>query len=159
MGRIVGVLNKADRLYEHFKMGCVWVLINLLALILAGVAFYYGRTSWNLTRDGATAEGQVIKLKESAATEDSGITYTPVISYEVYGQTHVFTSNVSSDPPAYNVGDRVNVVYEVANPAKARIDSWRELWLLPVILGISAVIVAIVINGVAIGFLIKQVRS
>jgi hypothetical protein len=158
MEPVVRAINTVDSGLERLKAGCVWVLINLLSLGLAFAAYYYGRTSWSLTRDGVAITGTVVALKESAATQDSGITYTPVIGYVVAGQTHTFTSNVSSDPPAYKVGDPVNVIYKQGDPTRVRVDSWSELWLLPVILGASAVTVALVINTVAVVSLIRRLK-
>jgi hypothetical protein len=158
MEPVIRAVNTVDNGWQRLKAGCLWVLINLLCVGLGVAAYYYGRTSWSLTRDGLSVTGTVVALKESAATEDSGVTYTPVISYEVEGQTYTFTSNVSSDPPAYKVGDPANVIYEATDPSRARVDSWLELWLLPVVLGGSAVIVALVFNVVAVFSLIRRIK-
>jgi hypothetical protein len=117
---------------------------------MLGAAYYYGRTSWTLSRGGSTVGGTVVALKESPATQDSGVTYAPVIGYEVGGRAYTFTSGNSSDPPAYRVGERVEVLYDPGDPTRARIDSWWELWLMPVVLGGAAVVVAVVVNGMAI---------
>lgn len=158
MEPVIKTINSVDRAWETVKGGCIWVILNLLWIGLALGAYYYGRTSWQLTREGGTVTGSVVGLKESAATQDSGVTYTPIISYEVDGRPYTFTSNVSSDPPAYRVGESVDVLYELHNPSRARVDSWGELWMLPVILGASAVIVAVIVNTVFLVALVKKLH-
>jgi hypothetical protein len=158
MEPVIRAVNKAESGWQRLKAGCVWVLLNLLCIVLALTGYYYGRTSWDLSRDGVSVTGTVVLLKESADTENSGVTYTPVITYAVDGQSHTFTSNVSSDPPTYNVGDPVNIIYERDNPSRARVDSWKELWLLPVILGGSALMIAVVVNSVAVVSLFRSLK-
>lgn len=124
---------------------CVFLLFTLVWMIMVDAAYDYGRDSWWLKRDGSSVSGVVVALEKSADT-DGGVTYAPVIKYEVDGRTHTFTSSNSSDPPSYEVGERVELLYDAADPSEARIDSWWELWLMPVMLGGAAVIMAVVIN-------------
>jgi hypothetical protein len=115
-------------------------------MVLMGVAYHYGHGSWSLRREGFSVGGVVVGLKESASTGTSGTTYAPVVRYEVEGQTHTFTSSNSSNPPAYEIGERVVLLYDPADPTRARIDSWWELWLMPLALGAGAIIVAVAVN-------------
>ncbi len=48
-----------------------------------------------------------------------------------HGKTHTVLSEFASDPPAFKVGERVQVLYDPENPARARIKSFATLWLLP----------------------------
>jgi hypothetical protein len=143
-------LDTAGGCLAYLRSGCVWLLLNLVWIVMLGAASYYGQTSWALSQSGVSVEGTVIALKESPATQDSGVTYYPVIKYDVGGQTYTFESSNSSDPPAYNVGERVWLRYDPADPHRARIDSWYELWLMPVMLGGAALVVAVVINVLAV---------
>ena len=151
-------LDTAGGCLDHLRSGCVWLLLNLVWIVMLGGAYYYGHTSWALSRSGVSVEGTVIAMKESPATQDSGVTYYPVIRYEVGGQTYTYTSSNSSDPPAYHVGERVWLRYDPADPHRARIDSWYELWLMPVMLGGAALIVAVVVNAVAVVSLMRGVK-
>jgi hypothetical protein len=149
-------LDAAGGCLELLRRGCLWLVLNLVCAVMMGVAYYYGHTSWALSRSGASAEGTVVAMKESPATQESGVTYYPVIRYEVGGQTYTFESHNSSDPPAYRVGERVALFYDPADPARARIDSWFELWLMPVALGGAGVIVAVVVNALALVSLLRR---
>jgi len=64
----------------------------------------------------------------------------------VDGETYTMNSSSYSSPPAYHVGQAVRVVYDKANPSKARIDNFWELWLLPIIFISIAVLFGLVFN-------------
>lgn len=142
-------LQPAEGCWNHFKSGCLLLLLNLTWVAMLGAAYYYGRTSWALSSGGAAAAGKVVALKESPATQDSGVTYAPVIEYKVAGRSYTYTSPNSSHPPAYTVGERVTLLYDPADPGRARVDSWWELWLMPALLGGAALVIAVVVNGLA----------
>lgn len=56
-------------------------------------------------------------------------TYRAVIEFEPpQGRTVRFKASVSTQPPGFQVGDQVPVVYEPENPAGARIDQPLYLW-------------------------------
>lgn len=39
-----------------------------------------------------------------------------------------FTGSVGSDPPGFDIGEGVTVLYDPANPKSARIDAFFQLW-------------------------------
>ena len=82
-------------------------------------------------------QGAVIELKEGSSSDHSHPVYYPIIRYaDTAGQEHTLYSGTGSFPPAYAVGDRVSVLYNPANPKDAKVNSFSDLWLLPLILGI-----------------------
>jgi hypothetical protein len=96
-------------------------------------------------RDGAqSAEGRVIEL-------DGG---KPVVEFDTPDGTHRVTGSVSSDPPAYEVGENVTVWYPPDAPEAARIDGWLERWFLPTLFGGLGAVFA----GIALGFLVAARR-
>jgi hypothetical protein len=159
MNNLWRALDTAEGCWDRLTSVFFWLLLNVVWIVMLGAAYYYGQTSWSLTSGGATAEGVVVGLKESGATHDSGVTYAPVIRYEVGGRGYTFESNNSSDPPAYEVGERVELLYDRADPARARINSWFELWLMPVLLGGSALVVAVVVNALAVASVVRGRKS
>jgi len=61
--------------------------------------------------------------------------YQPEVSFRTPdGTIHHFTDPAASLPPDYAVGDSVTVLYAAAEPQKARIASWKRLWLVPTLL-------------------------
>ena len=86
----------------------VFVAFGLLWL---GAAAYFAENLM-VVGDYAQARGVVVDL-------DGG---TPVVSYvTARGDTATFWSSVSSDPPAYRIGEPVDVRYDPARPWKAEI--------------------------------------
>src|SRR5689334_7195694 len=114
MDKIIDTVNRVGDGVDRLKSCCMWVFRNLTWIILIGVAVYYGRGSWELKQRGSTVTGTVVSLREVAATHDAGVTYAPVISYDVQGHTYTYESSNSSDPPAYDVGEKVSLLYRPA---------------------------------------------
>lgn len=83
-----------------------------------------------------------------------GRSYAPVFEYtDADGQRHRARATVSSNPPAYDVGDAVTVRYDPRHPADARLDSFLENWFVATLLGGLGLVFA----GVAAGFVVTGV--
>ena len=115
------------------KLGCIFVLLPISAIILLGVSIWYTNTSYMFYSKGVEVPGTVIRM-ESSNSSDGGTTYSPVFSYTIDGQQYEYESVNSSNPPTNKVGDVESLLYNPDNPGKARQNSFWELWLLPVIL-------------------------
>jgi len=101
-----------------------------------------------------TAEGTVVRLVRKVDS-DGYDTFAPVVSFRVKGSERTFTSSTSARPAAYQPGEAVTVLYDPANPADARIRSFSELYLLPLILfGIG-----LPFTGLGVGLLVWQRRK
>ena len=91
--------------------------------MLAGLLFFAigsGMTMRQRTLEGQGIEtpGVVVDLQESYDSDSS--TYTPVVQFQTSsGQSIEFVSSYSANPPAYDVGESVTVVYPLDNPADA----------------------------------------
>ncbi len=106
------------------------------------------------------AEGEVIALerRRSHPRGNRRLTeyhYYPVVKYMAAdGQTVQFVGQVGSKPPAFRVGQRVKVLYNPEQPRSARINSFFELWLAPMIFtGLGGIF--LLMGGVA---LVNQFR-
>ena len=51
------------------------------------------------------------------------------------GQSIVKQHGISSNPPSFQVGQEIDVLYEPGNPNNARINKWMDLYFVPVLLG------------------------
>jgi hypothetical protein len=116
--------------------------LALLFAVLAGLLLVVGAgfAAWTLVFLGRSeiATGTVIRLNdEGLADRRSGARMTrPIIRFTTAsGATIEFGHAYVSTPPAYDVGERVEVRYDPASPAAARIASPLSLWLLPGIFG------------------------
>lgn len=58
---------------------------------------------------------------------NGGITYRPVFRFQTYeGMDVEVTSNTGSNPPPAREGEQVNVLYDPADPRKARLDKFGQ---------------------------------
>lgn len=123
---------------EAFFLDRVLPLIFLasgLALLIAA-ARHALRTRAYLGVASETA-GEVVALEEEPAMEPGEPrSYRPVVSFSLGPRGRVrFKSMAHSYPSRYRVGDPVRVLYHPDRPHDARIRSFTDLWLLPLILG------------------------
>lgn len=81
----------------------------------------------------ARTEGTVIRLERVSTNDPSGhsynnFSYRPVVRFDYHGHPVVFASQSASNPPAYNEGETVPVLYLEYDPSSARIDSFFSLY-------------------------------
>ncbi|MBC8144587.1 MAG: DUF3592 domain-containing protein [bacterium] len=126
-----------------------------LAMLVAAFAIYANTQSF---ADSATrADGVVIGLAQSQSHSSKSSSYFPVIQYQTSsGETTTFQSNSGSSPPAFEVGERVTVLYDPAQPADASIDSFWQLYALPAIFGIIGLVFFAVGGGMFIAHMLNR---
>lgn len=122
--------------------------------LLAGAAISYTNTN-DFIDTAVTTEGAVVDLLKIRS--DDSYSYKPVIEFTAgNGQRVEFTSLVSSNPPAYSVGETVEVLYTPTDVQEAKINSFSALWggfLVMLILGM-------IFSSIAgLMFLIGKLRS
>jgi len=94
-------------------------------LILGGKSSY--NSTSNFIDNSFLVQGQVVDFMERVS-EDS-ITYAPVISYsDLDDKNYEIVSNSSSNPPAYDIGEVVDILYLMSDPQTAEIKSFFSLW-------------------------------
>lgn len=110
-----------------------------LVMVLLGLGFaYFGWTSrasaLEFIEASSSAAGRVVQV-DTKRNSDGDILFYPVIEFTTAGgETIQFRSSTGTNPPAYNVGDQVEVLYDPNLPQNARENSFSGLWMLPTIL-------------------------
>ena len=136
-------------------IGLLFILIGF-AVVISGI-FAMLKVRRQLA-GSAKATGKVVGFGRIQGQR--GYLYCPQVEFQIpNSQTIKFQSEVGSQPPAYNVGQQVQVVYQIANPNKAEIDSVMALWFAPgcmSLMGLGFLLMGIVLFG--FGVLI-QVKS
>lgn len=128
---------------SHPRAERVWLLLNLLFVGMVALAGALALKSWRLVATGGIAPGRVVEVVE---VYREGTLYYPVIEYEVDGVTYTFTGRTEA-PATYAEGETVRMRYQPGDPARARIDSFMELWGLPAILVPYSLVSAAVTNA------------
>lgn len=111
------------------------LVVSLSCLVLLGLAALFAYPSVRLLRDAERASGTVIGLQSSGSSSSSRGRQA-VVEYAVGDDIYTIISTVSSSPPAFKVGETVTVLYEPGAPADGTIQSFLELWFVPMVLGI-----------------------
>jgi Protein of unknown function (DUF3592) len=136
-------------------VGLLFILIGF-AVVISGI-FAMLKVRRQLA-GSAKATGKVFGFGRIQGK--SGYLYCPQVEFQIPNeQTIKFQSETGSQPPAYNVGQQVEVVYQIANPNKAEIDSMMALWFAPgcmLLMGLGFLLMGIVLF--AFGVLV-QIKS
>jgi hypothetical protein len=144
--KAVNAVEKAGGVANRLQIGCWTIFFNLFFAGFCLWGAYAGYVSWKLDSEGEKTTGKVIRLEESNDSESGCCVYSPVIEFEANGQTFTFEGDNASDPPAYKVGEQVEVIYDPANPDTAQINKWTERWLFPIIIIPAMILAALVMN-------------
>lgn len=126
--------------------GLVFLVIGA---ILVAIGLLMGSSSIDLYSSGIKTEGTVTNMvaRRDSPTDmtDMSVSYYPVILFTTEGGTAIqYQSNVGSSPPAYQVGEIVEVLYKPGNPQNASINSFFQLWGATAILGGIGLLFAII---------------
>ncbi|MBI5508352.1 MAG: DUF3592 domain-containing protein [Deltaproteobacteria bacterium] len=110
---------------------------------LAGVALIVPALvlAWNTQsfRSAASRAGGVVVAGDGSHEASP----RPVVRFSLPNGDEVqIVGDVRSTPPAYEVGEKVDVLYDPAAPRQARIDSILEMWFIPLLLGALGLVFA-----------------
>jgi hypothetical protein len=145
--RAVNTVEKTAGCASRVWNGCLIVFTNLFFAGFCLWGVYAGYISWKLEKEGVTTTGTVVRLEESSSAESGCCVYSPVIEFIASNdQTYSFEGDTASDPPAYDVGEKVDVLYDPKDPETAQINKWFERWLMPIILIPTMTLTALIVN-------------
>lgn len=134
---------------SRLQVGCWIIFANLFFAGFCLWGVYAGYISWKLENEGITTTGMVVRLEESDSAEGGCCVYSPVIEFTASDdQKYSFEGDTASDPPAYDVGEQVNVIYDPKDPDTAQINKWTERWLFPILIIPIMTITALIVNFV-----------
>jgi len=121
------------RLYKSFMHGPIYVI--LFGLVFYGVGAGLTYRQHTMERQGIQVQGEVVSLVQNC--DDDGCAYAPLVRFKTQeGQSVSYESSFSSSPPAYELGESVQVFYSPENPEKAVIEGeGRVLRLIFTIIG------------------------
>lgn len=113
--------------------------------MLMGAVRVHNHTASFVSR-ASRAQGIVTAMVPQRSTDNS-ISYRPIVRFQHGEQQIQFSESVSSNPPAYDVGQSVPVLYLESNPYDAKIDSFWSLWFLTTLLSAMGTIFLAVGGG------------
>lgn len=112
----------------RFVIAAFLALAGLVSLSVAGAHYLRDRA---FALRAVRTEAVVVALSNQWSRDGNSV--SAVLDFEAGGWPVRVSSRISTDPPAYVVGQRVPIVYDPANPEGAVIDSWKERYLVPIV--------------------------
>ncbi|MFI0238747.1 DUF3592 domain-containing protein [Streptomyces sp. NPDC016845] len=128
-----------------FALIAFGALFMVIGAITAGVSASYVA---NAERAPGTVVGLDWRADHSSGSRkhrssSGGPVAYPVVEFvPADGERRTFTDSSGSKPPAYDEGERVEVLYRAESPEDAKINGFQSLWLLPLIFGGVGVLIA-----------------
>ena len=114
-----------------------------VGLTLLGVSFFVGKSRYAFVKASLETEGEVIDLVSvhSKGRTGSSTTYAPYIQFtDAMGRKVYFISTISSNPPSYDLGEKVTVIYDSEAPEEARMKGFFAIWGMTSICGLVGTI-------------------
>jgi len=127
-----------------------WVFLVVGLGALWGSWALYGSTK-SFLKTAQTTNGIVVDLIRKSSNDSNGTSYTyyPVVMFQPpRGQSIQFESNFGSNPPSYNKGDVVEVLFNPKDFKSARINSFGALWMGALICGFIGLVFSFIGGGV-----------
>jgi hypothetical protein len=114
-------------------------IIMLLALGgVGGLLIVIGLFIWMRTRSflstAQQAKGTVVRMDRSSGSD--GVSYAPVFQFRtITGQTVEVAEKLYSNPPQFQTGQDVDILYDPQDPQRARVNKGFNLYFVPILLG------------------------
>lgn len=124
----------------------VFVTLTLIGVVFLSIGAAFGIYSYIKGSNTERTEGEVTQLVASGGKGGK----RPVVRYSVDGQPFEITGFMSTNPPAYTVGEKVTIIYDRDRPAEGTIDAFVERWLFAVIFGGVGVLLLVIGSIIAL---------
>ncbi len=118
------------------KVKIFTALFLVLGLIFLGGTWYTLRQTAEFLETAVSSSGEVVDFEVKQRDGENSVSYSPVVKFSHEGEVFQFTSPVSANPPAYEVGDAVEILLDPLNPEAAKINGFLFLWLFPLVFGV-----------------------
>ena len=94
------------------------IYVILFGLIFYGVGAGLTYRQSTMEHQGFEVPGEVVSFVQRC--DDDGCTYAPVVRFQTKdGRSVSYESDFSSSPPAYDLGESVQIFYSLENPENA----------------------------------------
>ncbi|MEN2402185.1 DUF3592 domain-containing protein [Flavobacterium sp. MC2016-06] len=138
------------------KITLVSYIFGLIGLVFFSGSLYSYLDQQAFLKRAEKVQGTVIELIVNRSNNST--TFTPVVFFTTKdGKEIEFTSSISSNPPSYNQGESVEMVYDPTNPSDATINAFSSLYMGPLIFGIFGLVFFLVgFSIILFGYLKKK---
>ena len=121
-------MNSTRKLF--ITIGTVLILISIYSITTTAI----------LLAKSNEVTGIVTGYQEGKGGSQLSVVYYPLVTFVCCGNQNIeFTGKPGVNPPLYEHGESVQVLFEKSKPSDARIYSFTSLWLFPLVgLGLGA---------------------
>jgi hypothetical protein len=137
----------------------VYLFFGLVCVVGAGlllIAAVTGVQRALFLHSAATAEGAIIALRETPTAGRTRKSSFPIFQFKAAnGESITVTSNIAESAASWQLGGPVRVLYQPDRPENAHIDSFAQLWMLQVVVGV----VGAAFSTIPVLILIRRFRS
>ncbi len=124
----------------------IYSIILIVGVALLIIATIFLGNSIKLIKNGTRAIATVVDLESSIGSNSTE--FTPIFKFtSSNGEEITFKGFGASSPPAFNVGEKVKVVYNPQNPSEAKAMTYFGLFGLSIIMGAVSIAMIIVSGG------------
>lgn len=124
------------------------ILFTTLGLGMTITAYIWYSSTIEFLNSTHVAQGTVVELQRIRSSTTT--TYKPIVSFRTQAGVQVrFTSSFASNPPIFDRGETVSVLYLKNDPEQAKVKSFISLWAgTSALFGIGALflMIAVAIN-------------
>jgi Protein of unknown function (DUF3592) len=125
----------AQRSIAHRVVRFFLILFLTSCFCCLVLSFVFALHTTSFLHTATKASGHIIRLEERFDSQNNSNEYAPVFQF-VAGdrKTYTITSRTASNPAGFEIGENVLVLYKPSDPAGAELDSFWQIWLVPMIL-------------------------
>ena len=136
----------ATRKVSQFRTVILWFgrifLGSGAVCLVVGAGFAIETTAFVLR---ATHTSATIMRFEEQTNDDGDVNYAPVFTYTASDRKqYTVRSIVATNPPGFEIGESIKVLYLPSNPAGARISSFWQLWFVTFSLGVTGIALGLI---------------
>lgn len=118
-----------------------YIFAGIGTVFLVVAAYLYWQ-DYKITHDSIVVSGKVVELQYGSVDRESGA--KPVVSYQWKGQSKLYYGSIYSNPPAVEVGDKVDLIVSRNNPDQATLNIFSERYLFMIVFGFLGLIFALI---------------
>ena len=132
------------------------IVVCVYLMALAALFGYLSVQNYRFVHDAGRAEGTVISLDPrppaGSTRTPRGVTRAPTVRYDVGGKSYTYTAAHGTYRQRYQVGATVEVLYDPADPARARLRGEGRLMIPLITSGFAT-------TALILGFVLIRTRS
>ena len=104
------------RTYRRTASIFTGIIFAIIGIVMVVIAFVLSNNEQQFIRTATHVTGTVTQLLTSTDSKNNS-SYKPVVQFTTTdGQEITYTSNISSNPSPYSIGQKVDIYYDPANP-------------------------------------------